>query len=900
MALQIFLIVLISTIALPAALGFTLSVDCGFEYGSLLKTSVKQAKIIGYTRIQRTPLNESAPLIKGVYETYRYSAANETEWGYDVTVPPGFYNLKLQFAETDPNIVSVGKRRFGVKVQGVVQERALDIFREAGNRSMIPIERSYSVRVKNNILSIRLFDSIGDAKLHAFHVVRAESDEISLPYHMNVGSDFETDGFKSDEDSYRTSDSDTIDNSNSNHPKLFRTGRVGTISYEFPVRRGPKYDVSLHFAELDDANMREGARVFHAQVNSDSEWNIDVYKEAGSKHMTYTFKSVPENDGKIKLELEGQSGSPILNAISIYREGGHVSSGKSVLIRAMNLGGDAMQGFEADDSEVVVGASKSVRADASWIESSFIPEIYRTYREQTEDSGIQLSISVDEADRESYTVDLLFAETENSGFGDRIMDVLIDGARKKTVDIYEIFGASKTGTVRFSRLERNENGKIEIQIVGTKGNAVLSGFNLYKDSNDGKAPAWRRIDGGDDSEALARHENCAVHFNGDIYLIGGRRLQPVTKFDINSRKWSSMEPPPIEVHHMQCAVVDNRIVIGMAFTGEYPNEAVIDRLLWYHPLNDSWTWGATIPENRNRGSTATVVRDGTLYFINGNIGGHGGHARVVNWFDAYNVEDDSWSELPDTPAGRDHGMATIAGDCIVVVGGRDSGHDNVFDTTISQVDVWRFNDNRWDTSSEVLPDPNGGTLVSSVDDRYVVVAGGEGYGIIWPRTVIFDVNDMRFVDLAQPNMITPRHGTQLVRCENTLYAACGSGWQGGEPELSSVEAFTIDGRYPEHCEKDDNIHYEKADKNDDNDRDSGDDDNRGDDQNGNDGDVNDDIDEDNDNHDGDKNSDNHDIHDNGDNNDNDNHDGDDNDDNRDNHDNDNHNGDNHDGGDQEK
>lgn len=96
--------------------------------------------------------------------------------------------------------------------------------------------------------------------------------------------------------------------------------------------------------------------------------------------------------------------------------------------------------------------------------------------------------------------------------------------------------------------------------------------------------------------------------------------------------------------------------------------------------------------------------------------------------------------------------------------------------------------------------PSGGAIVAAVDENTVVLAGGEGLGKVWGRTVIFDSRTERFLELNQGEMVRARHGTQLVRCKNGLYAIQGSGGQGGAPELYDVEVFTMDGNPPEECE----------------------------------------------------------------------------------------------------
>ena len=148
--------------------------------------------------------------------------------------------------------------------------------------------------------------------------------------------------------------------------------------------------------------------------------------------------------------------------------------------------------------------------------------------------------------------------------------------------------------------------------------------------------------------------------------------------------------------------------------------------------------------------------------------------------------------------------AVLAGDQIVILGGRNGGSANFFNSTVDTVDLWTFTDKEssdgyWRTSPNLLRQTSAGALVGPLNDRRVVIAGGEGFGKVLERTAIFDPKQMRFLNLGQGPMNRPRHGTQLVRCKNALYAASGSGWQGGTPELDSMEAFALAGETAEQC-----------------------------------------------------------------------------------------------------
>ncbi len=771
-------------------------VDCGSSDDTYSKESIEDARIVGNTTVGRVGKNVTAPLIAGMYSTYREAKEKEDEWGYDVFVPPGFYNLTLHFAETAYPEYGAGKRRFGIKVQGIERERAFDVYKAAGNHSYVPVTVTYFVSVRSNALRFRLKRVDGIPALCGFDIIRNRREEVITPYKVNVGSNFSVDGFKPDPSDYRLNDGKLVKSNTKDLGTLYKTARSGAVKYRFPVRENQRYDVTLHFAELESWFRFPDARLFGVEVNDRRVRDLDIYSTAGTLSMTYTFKSVLADEGRIDVRLHHQAAEPILNAIQIDDEGSDFPSGTSVATLAMNVGGYSTLGYSTDNTTMYANVTDTNRTRASWVSGTSAPGVYATRRESNH--TISMSLPASDTENATYTVDLLFAETTYSSSNERVMDIYLNGRKRSTVDVYYDYGPKTAAKFKRGRIRPTENGTIDVDVVPTNGSAMLSGVVLHKDLHDAPAPSWRLLEVNDTSPMLKRHENCVAVYNGTFYLIGGRRLQYVSTYTPATDAWGYAAMPPIEIHHVQCVLVRDRILIGMAFTGEYPHEEVIDRLLWYHPRNDSWTWGATIPPARNRGSAATIERNGMVYFMNGNVGGHGAHSTSENWFDSYDVENDSWEVLPDTPHARDHGMAAIAADRIIVIGGRNGGVDDFFNATINAVDVWDFETERWMTAEQTLPDPSGGALVGALDNR-VVVAGGEGFNEIWGRTVIFDPTTMKFVDLDQGSMQTPRHGTQLVKCGEALYAPGGAGWQGGGPELDSIEVFTMDGKPPKTC-----------------------------------------------------------------------------------------------------
>ncbi len=139
------------------------------------------------------------------------------------------------------------------------------------------------------------------------------------------------------------------------------------------------------------------------------------------------------------------------------------------------------------------------------------------------------------------------------------------------------------------------------------------------------AAAWQTVETG--GLPVARHECAFVEMDGKFYLLGGRsslavfswfslRLwgeKPVNVYDPASNAWSAAAEPPMEIHHFQPVVFENKIWVLGAMTGGYPHERPVAHILIYDPRADQWTRGAEIPSGRRRGSCGVVVHAGKIY-----------------------------------------------------------------------------------------------------------------------------------------------------------------------------------------------------------------------------------------------------------------------------------------------
>ncbi len=129
--------------------------------------------------------------------------------------------------------------------------------------------------------------------------------------------------------------------------------------------------------------------------------------------------------------------------------------------------------------------------------------------------------------------------------------------------------------------------------------------------------------------------------------LAGRGLKAVDEFDLNVLTWRPLKASPIELHHFQPTVWQNKIVIAGTLTGDYPPEQPVEHIYYFYPNENKWEQGPAIPPARLRDSAVAIVKNDDLYLIGGITNGHlDGN---VNWVDRYDFITDSWTVLNDAP-----------------------------------------------------------------------------------------------------------------------------------------------------------------------------------------------------------------------------------------------------------
>lgn len=287
-----------------------------------------------------------------------------------------------------------------------------------------------------------------------------------------------------------------------------------------------------------------------------------------------------------------------------------------------------------------------------------------------------------------------------------------------------------------------------------------------------------------------RHEAAFVEFKGEFYSLGGRRIQPVDIYNPQTQQWRQGSAPPVEIHHFQPVVYKDAIILAGAMTGRYPNETPIDKLLYYYPEQDKWTFKANLPKNRLRGGAGSVIYQDKLYLVAGIQNGHVGG--FVPWLDVYDFKTKQWTKLADAPHARDHFQAAILDGKIYAVGGRttSSATNQVFDLVVKAADVFNIKTQTWQTLKQGIPTPRAGTSTLVVKDE-VWVLGGETNRPPPAHNEVEILNPSNQTWRSFTPLNRGRHGTGAILYQDKVWTCCGSGSRGGSPELTSIESIKL-------------------------------------------------------------------------------------------------------------
>ena len=294
------------------------------------------------------------------------------------------------------------------------------------------------------------------------------------------------------------------------------------------------------------------------------------------------------------------------------------------------------------------------------------------------------------------------------------------------------------------------------------------------------------------NQPTPRHEAGLVVINKDIYLLGGRRINPTNRFNVIDNTWTELNPTPIEIHHLQPVAYQNKIYIIGAMTGPFPNETPIDKVIVYDPQSDTYEFTHAIPKDRQRGGAGVVVYNDKFYIVGGITHGHMDGFKP--WLDEYDPSTGEWKALQDAPHARDHFQAAVIDHKLYAFAGRTTSHatNQAMTLTVLKGDVYDFKKGEWEAVNEStnIPTKRAGNSVA-VYNGHLIILGGESGEQVASHKEVEVYNPVNRTWSTLPNSLMGRHGTGAVIIDDTLYTASGSGNRGGGPELTSIEAIHL-------------------------------------------------------------------------------------------------------------
>ncbi len=275
---------------------------------------------------------EPRSLIGRTYDPRLVASGRTGDFEYKIPVPPGFYELRLVWAETvfgpgNPGGGGEASRWFDVTLNGRTVLKDFDVLSDAGGPNIATVRVFKDISPAADGTVALAFRGLRDkARISAIELAPQQRKGRMNPVRIVTKGNFYT---AKDGDVW-TPDSNYVDGGQpsvhpgtvegTDDPELFTNERYGRFSYAIPVDSGT-YSVTLYMAEryFGPGNARgtgPGSRLFDVQCNGQSLLrNFDLFAEAGRDHVVVrTFHGLtPNGQGKLLLTF-----SPIRDYASIY------------------------------------------------------------------------------------------------------------------------------------------------------------------------------------------------------------------------------------------------------------------------------------------------------------------------------------------------------------------------------------------------------------------------------------------------------------------------------------------------------------------------------------------------------------------------------------------------------
>jgi hypothetical protein len=269
-----------------------------------------------------------------LFQTYR-----EGDFRYDIPLKPGFYELRLYFAETtfgpgNPKGGAEASRLFNVICNGKPILRSFDILADASGSNTADVKVFKDISpAEDGFLHLEFQSIIDKALLSGLEILRSIPGTLlpirimagrSSYHHDSLGREWSADQYFDGGEKVlrRTVVKRTL------NPNLYGGERYGNFTYSLPVAKGA-YRLTLLFAETwfgpsNPGGNGPGSRVFDVHCNGVKLLeNFDVFTEAGGENIALEkiFRNIsPNAQGKIVLSFVPITNYAMINGIEIVDE----------------------------------------------------------------------------------------------------------------------------------------------------------------------------------------------------------------------------------------------------------------------------------------------------------------------------------------------------------------------------------------------------------------------------------------------------------------------------------------------------------------------------------------------------------------------------------------------------
>jgi hypothetical protein len=263
---------------------------------------------------------------------FLFSTWRTGEFGYDIPVTPGTYELRLYFVSRQ----RVGEEKlagFDVALNGQSLLSAFDVGVSAKGSDIAEEQVFRDIRPgKDGFIRLWFSNQSASPFLNALELVPGTPGLLKpiriLPQPTSF-VDHKGQRWRADDyfvNGFRTSDRRRV--KGTDDPELFSAERFGHFSYSIPVDKRGSYTVILHFVEMYYGPQLPGGggvgeRLFHVFCNGQTLLrDFDIYKEAGSLQvLTKRFSNIkPSAQGKINLDFEPVVNNATVSGIEILEE----------------------------------------------------------------------------------------------------------------------------------------------------------------------------------------------------------------------------------------------------------------------------------------------------------------------------------------------------------------------------------------------------------------------------------------------------------------------------------------------------------------------------------------------------------------------------------------------------